>query len=113
VFLMNKGLFELKLIYFGLYNLLGTFQLIMSSIFQELLYEEVLANYIDDFVIPIKIKKELEERIIWFLKVTEKHNLCFKWSKCDFNVEEIPILRVVVGWGKVQMENKKFKIVKK
>jgi len=61
---MNKGLFELKLIYFGLYNLLGTFQLIMSSIFQELLYEEVLANYIDDFVIPIKIKKELEERII-------------------------------------------------
>ena len=64
MFLMNKGLFELKLIYFGLYNLLGTFQLIMSSIFQELLYEEVLANYIDDFVIPIKIKKELEERII-------------------------------------------------
>jgi len=61
---MNKGLFELKLIYFGLYNLLRTFQLMMSSIFQELLYEEVLANYIDDFVIPIKIKKELEERII-------------------------------------------------
>jgi len=61
---MNKRLFELKLMYFGLYNLLGTFQLMMSSIFQELLYKGVLANYMDDFVIPTKIKKELEERII-------------------------------------------------
>ena len=50
--------------YFELYNLLGTFQLMMSSIFQELLYKGVLANYMDDFVIPTKIKKELEERII-------------------------------------------------
>ena len=61
---MNKRLFELKLMYFELYNLLGTFQLMMSSIFQELLYKGVLANYMDDFVIPTKIKKELEERII-------------------------------------------------
>ena len=33
---------------------------------------------------------------IWFLKIANKHNLYFKWSKCDFDVEEIPILRVVV-----------------
>ena len=32
-FLMNKGLFELKVIYFGLCNLLETFQRIMNSIF--------------------------------------------------------------------------------
>ena len=32
-FLTNKGLFELKVIYFGLYNLPGTFQQIMNSIF--------------------------------------------------------------------------------
>jgi len=58
---MNKGLFVLKLMYFGLYNSLGTFQLMMSSIFQELLYEGVLANYMDDFVISTKTKKGLEE----------------------------------------------------
>ncbi len=33
----------------------------MNSIFQELLYEEVLANYMDDFIILDKAKKELEE----------------------------------------------------
>jgi len=42
------------------------------------------------------------------LKITEKHNLCFKWSKCNFNVEEIPILGVVVrrsSNGKLQCQS--------
>jgi len=50
----------------------------MNSIFRELLHEEVLANYMDNFVILAKTKKELEERTIKFLKIAEKHNLCFK-----------------------------------
>ena len=50
--------------YFGLYNSLGTFQRIMNSIFRELLHEEILANYMYDFVILAKMKKELEERTI-------------------------------------------------
>ena len=94
---MNKSLFKPKLIYFGLYNSLEIFQRIMNSIFQEFLHKRVLANYIDNFVIPAKIKKKLEERTIQFLKIVEKHNLCFKKSKFDFNAKEIPILGVVVG----------------
>jgi len=76
--LTNKGLFELQVIYFGLYNSLGTFQRIMNSIFRKLLHKGVLANYIDNFIIPAKTKEELEERMIRFLKMVEKHNLCFK-----------------------------------
>ena len=71
-----------------------------------------MANYIDNFVILVKDIKELEERTIRFLKIVEKHNLCFKQSKCDFNMEEISILRVVVGRGQVQMEADKVKAVK-
>ena len=37
VFLTNKGLFEPKIMYFGVYNLLRIFQRIMNSIFRELL----------------------------------------------------------------------------
>jgi len=84
----------------------------INSIFQELLHEGVLANYIDDFVIPAKIKKELEERTTQFLKIAEKYNLCFKQSKYDFNAEKILILEVVVGREEVQMENNKVKAVK-
>ena len=55
-FLINKGLFEPKVIYFGLYNSPETFQRMMNSIFRELLHEEVLTNYMNDFVIPAKTK---------------------------------------------------------
>ena len=59
--LTNKGLFELQVMYFGLYNLPGTFQRIINSIFWKLLYEGVLVNYMDGFVILTKIMKELKE----------------------------------------------------
>ena len=95
-FLTNKGLFKPKVMYFGLYNLPRIFQKIMNSIFWELLYEGVPANYIDNFVILTRTRKELEERTIQFLKIAEKYNLCFKQSKCDFDIRVIPILRVVV-----------------
>ena len=84
----------------------------MNSIFKELHHEEVLANYMDDFIIPAKTKEELEERTIRFLKIVEKHNLCFKRSKYDFDMAEIPILKVIVGKGQVKIEQKKIKTVK-
>ena len=56
--------FEPQVMYFGLYNLPGTFQRMINSIFQELLHEGVLANYMNDFVIPVKTMEELEERTI-------------------------------------------------
>ena len=67
----------------------------------------------DDFFIPTKTKKKLKEETIQFLKIIEKHNLYFKWSKYDFNIEKVPILGVVVGREEVQMENDKIKAVKK
>jgi len=84
----------------------------INSIFQELLYKGVLANYMDDFVILAKTMEKLEERMIRFLKIAEKHNLCFKRLKYDFNIEEIPILGVIVEKGQVKMEQEKIKAVK-
>ena len=66
----------------------------------------------DDFVILAKTKEELEEQMIRFLKIAEKHNLYFKQSKCDFNIEKILILGVIVGRGQVKMEQEKIKVVK-
>ena len=66
----------------------------------------------DNFIIPAKTKEELEEWMIRFLKIVEKHNLCFKQSKCDFNIKEIPILGVIVGRRQVKIEQEKIKAVK-
>ena len=100
-FLTIQGLFEPQVMYFVLCNSLGTFQQMMNSIFQELLNEGILANYMDDFVILAKDMKELEEKTIQSLKIAEKYNLCFKWLKYNFNIEEIHILGVVVRRGQV------------
>ena len=67
----------------------------------------------DNFVILTKTKEELEEWTIRFLKIVEKHNLCFKRLKCDFDMEEIPILGVIVGKGQVKIEQKKIKAIKR
>jgi len=85
----------------------------INSIFWELLHEGVLVYYMNDFIIPANIMKELEEQTIRFLKIVEKHNLCFKRSKCNFNMKEIPILGLIVGKGQVKMEQEKIKTVKK
>ena len=61
---------------------------------------------------PSKNNKETRRTDNPFLKIAEKHNLCFKRSKCDFNIEEILILGVVVGRRQVQMEIDKVKVVK-
>jgi len=66
----------------------------------------------DNCVIPAKTEKELEECTIRFLKIAEKHNLCFKRSKCDFNATEIPILGVRVRNREVQIEEEKVKAIK-
>jgi len=50
--------------YFGLCNSPGTFQWMINSIFQELLHKGILTNSMDDFVIPAKDMKKLEERTI-------------------------------------------------
>ena len=63
-------------------------------------------------MISIKTKEKVEEQTIRFLKIAEKHNLCFKRSKCDFDIEEIPILRVIVEEGQVKIERKKIKAIK-
>jgi len=60
-FLTNKRLFEPQVMYFGLCNSLETFQRMMNSIFQELLHKGILANYMDNFVIPTMTMEELEE----------------------------------------------------
>jgi transposase InsO family protein len=111
-FLTNKGLFEPKVMFFGMCNSPATFQRMMNSIFRPLIHDGTLANYMDDFIIPGKDEKELEERTIRFLKIAEKHNLCFKRSKCEFNATEIPILGVRVGGGHVKMEEEKVNAVR-
>jgi hypothetical protein len=66
----------------------------------------------DDFAIPGKTKQELEERTVQFLTIVDKHNLYFKQSKCEFDVERISILGTVIGKGEARIEEEKIEAIK-
>ena len=78
---MNKGLFEPQVMYFGLYNLLETFQRIMNSIFRELLHEGVLANYIDNSVILFQDKRRTRRKNDSILEDSRKTQFVFQIIK--------------------------------
>ena len=71
-----------------------------------------MVNYMDDFAIPGRTRRELEERTLRFLKIADKHKLYFKRTKCEFDVQQISILGTVVGNGKAMMEKEKIEAVR-
>jgi hypothetical protein len=98
--------------FFGMSNSPATFSRMMTTIFREMIQEGTLVNYMDDFAILGKTKQELEERTIQFLTITDKHNLYFKRSKCEFDVPKISILGTVIGNGEVRMEEEKIEAIR-
>ena len=58
VFQTNCGLFEPLVMFFGLTNSPATFQIMMNSIFHNLIVERVICIYFDDILIYTKSLKE-------------------------------------------------------
>jgi hypothetical protein len=98
--------------FFGMSNSLATFSHMMTTIFREMIQDGSLVNYMDDFAIPGEMKQQLQERTIKFLEIADKHNLYFKWSKCDFDATQISMLGTVTGNGKATMEKDKVEAIR-
>ena len=47
----NRGLFEPRVMYFGMTNSLATFQALMNSVFADLIAKGQVAVYMDDILI--------------------------------------------------------------
>jgi hypothetical protein len=84
-FITNKGLFEPRVMFFGLTNSPATFQTMMNAIFVEELLEGWLTVYMDDLLIhtPNNIA-EHRRRVHRVLDKLRKHDLFLKPEKCLF-----------------------------
>jgi len=60
-FVTNQGLFELKVMFFGLTNSPATFQTMMDTIFREQIMRRTLTVYMDDIVVHTKRKPDESE----------------------------------------------------
>ena len=119
--MMNEGLFEPTVMFFGLTNSPAMFQAMMNSIFAPEIAEQWLVVYMDDMAIHMaKLPNKTDTQHLQqhhklvnrILTKLQEHNLFLKPEKCTFEQMQIEFLGVNVDQGTVQMDNAKIAKVK-
>ena len=108
-FKTNVGLFEPTVMFFGLYNLLATFQAMMNDILKDELNEGWVIVYMDDILIFSKTKEKLEEMTKRVLQQLRENDLYLKPGKCEFCKTQIEYLGLIIEEGKMMIDPSKLK----
>ena len=103
-FVTNRGLFEPKVMFFGLTNSPATFQALMNTIFADLIAEGKVAVYLDDILIWSSDMDEHRKVVHEVLRRLEEHDLYLRPEKCEFEKSEIEYLGLVIRAGDVAMD---------
>ena len=111
-FATNRGLFEPRLMFFGLTNSLATFQALMNSLFADLIAAGKVAVYLNDILIFTKTLDEHRRIVNELLQCLRKHDLYLRPEKCEFEKEQIEYLGLVIQEGKIGMDLRKVKAVR-
>ena len=106
----HKGLFQYKVLPFGLCNSPPTFQRLMELVLSGLLFERCLV-YIDDVVVLGKSEEEALENLRIVLLKFREANLKLKPSKCSLFQEECTYLGHTINADGTTCERKKVEAV--
>src|ERR1700747_588888 len=111
-FLTNEGLFEPRVMFFGLTNSPATFQMMMNALFEEEIQQGWLTIYMDDMLIATNDNLALHRRRVHHvLDVLEDNDLYLKPEKCVFETRQVEFLGVVLKDKTVLMDPGKIKVV--
>jgi hypothetical protein len=91
-FITNRGLFEPTVMFFGLRNSPATFQAMMDDYFQEFIDEGWIVIYMDDILIHVHTRQDLEQKTRKVLAKLKEHDLYLKLEKCKFAQEKVEFL---------------------
>ncbi len=104
-FKTNQGLYEPRVMFFGLTNSPSTFQTMMDTIFHDLILTNKVIVYMDDILIAMTNDLthhcEIVHQVLYRL---EEHDLYLKLEKCLFETPEVEYLGVIIGYGKICMD---------
>ena len=78
--------------FFGLTNLLATFQAMMNDILRDLIDTEDIAAFMDNVLVEIKNKKKHDEIVEEVLRRIEENDLYTKPEKCVWKVKKSTFL---------------------
>lgn len=93
--------------YFGLTNLPTTFQMLINTIFADLISEGKVAVYMDDILIYSTDKAMHRETMHEVLRCLEEYDLYLKPEKCEFDYDRIEYLCMIIEPGRVSMDHGK------
>jgi hypothetical protein len=102
-FSTNRGLFQPKVMYFGLTNSPATFQSLMNSIFADLIAKSEVAVYMDDILIYSSDLEHHHKIVREVLSRLQKYDLYLRPEKCEFELQEIKYLGMIIRPGEVRM----------
>ena len=112
-FTTHVGSFEPVVMFFGMTNSPATFQVMINEILRDMINEGKIAAFVDDVLVRTETEEGHDEIVAEVLKRLKKNDLYVKPEKCVWKVRKIPFLGVIMGEGKVEMEEEKVRGVLK
>lgn len=109
-FRTRYGLYEFKVMPFGLCNAPATFQRLMNDILRPYLDKFVLV-YLDDILIYSKSVEEHVEHVEKVLTLLREHQLFARAPKCKFGVTEVEFLGHFVSQKGIRTDPRKVKAI--
>jgi hypothetical protein len=100
------GLYEYTVMPFGLTNAPAYFMYLMNNVFMEYL-DKFVVVFIDDILIFSKTEEEHEKHLRLVLEKLRSNQLYAKFSKCEFWLTEVALLRHVISVGEVSVDPSK------
>ena len=88
-FIMNKGLFEPLVMFFGLTNSPATFQTMINHLFRHLIAQGHVVVYMDDILIFTVTEDEHQRIVAEVLQILQDNKLYLKPEKCDFEKDTL------------------------
>ena len=101
------GSFELVVIFFGMTNSPATFQRMMNEIMKDLINEGKVAVFVDDVLVGTDSEEGHDEIVAEVLKRLKENDLYVKPEKCSWKTSKVNFLGVIMGQGKIKMEEEK------
>src|SRR3569623_390116 len=101
------GLYQFKVLTFGLTNAPATFQADMNDMLKDFVNDKFVVVYLDDIPIHSKSEEEHERHLRLVLQRLREHEFYANLKKCEFKKEEIAFLGHIVGVNGIKVDPKK------
>jgi len=96
-------------IFFGLTNLLVTFQVMMNDLLRDMIEVGDVAAFIDDMMVGMETEEGYNNIVKEVLRKIVKNDLFVKPEKYVWKVREVGFLRVMIGTDGVKWRKRKFR----